>query len=92
MSSPFRTGFLVALLGTLACQVVDGPTGSNTTALESSASVATVTVSPASATGNVGDAAQFAATLKDANGNVLTGLSVTWSSTNTAVVTVNATG
>ena len=92
MSSPFRTGFIVALLGTLACQVVDSPTGSNTTALESSASVATVTVSPASATGNVGDAAQFAATLKDANGNVLTGLSVTWSSTNTAVVTVNATG
>ena len=55
-------------------------------------SVASVTVTPSSDTGNVGDAAQFTATLQDSNGNVITGSSVTWASTNTAVVTVSATG
>ena len=54
--------------------------------------VASVTVSPASATGNVGQSAQFTATLKDASGNVLPDSGVTWSSTNTAVVTVSTTG
>src|ERR1051325_280950 len=47
--------------------------------------VASVTVSPSSASGNVGDAAQF-------TGNVLTGKTVTWSSSNTAVVTVTSSG
>ncbi|HET9708229.1 MAG TPA: Ig-like domain-containing protein [Gemmatimonadales bacterium] len=55
-------------------------------------SVASVTVTPSSDTGNVGDAAQFTATLQDSNGNLITGSSVTWTSTNTAVVTVSATG
>jgi uncharacterized protein YjdB len=54
--------------------------------------VASVTITPGSAAGNVGDAAQFSATVKDSAGNVLTGQAVTWSSSNTAVVTVNSTG
>jgi len=54
--------------------------------------VASVTVSPSSASGSVGQSAQFAATLRDASGNVLTGRTVTWSSTNSGVVTVTSTG
>ena len=92
MSSPLRRGLLLAAVGALACQASDrSVTGVNPVAHES-ASVATVTVSPSTATGNVGDAAQFTATLKDDHGNVLTGLTVAWSSSNTAVVTVNSTG
>ena len=54
--------------------------------------VATVTVSPASASIRVGSTVQLTATLKDANGNVLTGRTVTWTSSNTKAATVNASG
>jgi len=40
----------------------------------------------------VGQTVQLTATLKDANGNILTGRTVTWSSNQTTVATVNATG
>jgi uncharacterized protein YjdB len=56
------------------------------------APVASVTLSPASATVNEGQSLQLTATLKDANGNVLTGRSITWTSSNTAAATVNSTG
>src|SRR5207245_1437105 len=56
------------------------------------APVATVTLTPASATLNEGQTLQLTATLKDANGNVLIGRSITWSSSNSSAATVNATG
>lgn len=56
------------------------------------APVASVTVSPASATVPVGFVGQLTATPKDANGTPLTGRSVSWTSGNTAVATVNGTG
>src|SRR5438132_1312977 len=56
------------------------------------APVATVTLTPGSATLNEGQTLQLTATLKDANGNVLTGRSITWSSSNGSAATVNATG
>jgi len=54
--------------------------------------VASVTVSPASASVPVGQTQQLTATLKDANGTVLTGRPVAWSSNNTPVATVTGTG
>ena len=54
--------------------------------------VATVTVSPGTASGTVGQTAQFTAVALDAGGNVLTGRKITWSTTNSAVVAVNGTG
>src|SRR6266516_1171649 len=54
--------------------------------------VASVTVSPASASVPVGQTVQLSATLRDANGTILTGRSVTWASNNTAVATVTGTG
>ncbi len=58
----------------------------------SSVPVASVAVSPTSASVSVGQTVQLAATPKDANGNPLTGRTVTWSSGNTAVATVSASG
>lgn len=54
--------------------------------------VATVTVAPATAGVAVGGTSQLSATTKDAAGNVLTGRSITWSSSNPAVATVSASG
>ena len=54
--------------------------------------VASVSVSLTSSSLNVGQTTQAAATLKDASGAVLTGRTVTWSSSNTAIATVNASG
>lgn len=54
--------------------------------------VATITVTPGTISGNVGQSAQFTATAKDVNGNVLSGQTITWSTTNSAVVTVNSSG
>src|ERR1041384_7372709 len=54
--------------------------------------VATVTLAPPSATLNEGQTQQLTATLKDANGNILTGRSITWSSSNSSAATVSASG
>jgi uncharacterized protein YjdB len=54
--------------------------------------VASVAVSPASATLGIGQTVQLAATPKDAGGNPLSGRVITWSSSTTAVATVSASG
>jgi len=54
--------------------------------------VASVTISPASASVLVGGTAQLAATTKDSAGNVLTGRTITWASGNLALATVSGTG
>ena len=56
------------------------------------APVASVTVSPSSASVLVGATVQLGATPKDANGNTLAGRAITWASSNPAVATVTATG
>src|SRR5213593_706779 len=56
------------------------------------ASVASVTVAPASASVGVSGTVQLAATTKDAAGNVLTGRVVTWTSGTPTVATVSTTG
>src|SRR3989442_1032265 len=55
-------------------------------------SVASVAVSPASATLSMGATQQLGATPKDAAGNVLSGRVVTWATLNAAIATVSATG
>lgn len=54
--------------------------------------VANVSLSPPTATLIVGTTQQLVATTLDANNNVLTGRTVTWSSSNTAQATLNANG
>jgi len=85
---------LVALRGTLNLNAVfggfsnvaSGTTGSNT------APVASVAVAPGTASVGVGSAQQFTVALKDANGNTLSGRSVSWASNALGVATVNGSG
>ena len=72
---------------------VGSVTGSSAVTV-TAAPVATVTVAPS--TGSVSrsknESLQLTATLKDANGNVLTGRTVTWASSNTVIATVSSSG
>ena len=54
--------------------------------------VTTVTVSPASASVAAGATSPLQATVKDQNGNVMTGQTVTWSTDNAAAATVSSSG
>lgn len=54
--------------------------------------IATITLSPSSASTTVGQTQAFTATGKDANGAIIAGASFTWSSSNPAVASVNTTG
>ncbi len=87
---------LVSFRGTLNLNAVFGAisnVASGTTTLTSVAPVASVAVTPATSSVTLGSGGvQFAAVLKSASGNVLTGQAVTWSSSNTAVATINASG
>jgi uncharacterized protein YjdB len=56
------------------------------------AAVASVTVSPSAPSVQVGATVQLVATLKDSDGNMLSGRTVTWSSSNPAVASVSAAG
>jgi uncharacterized protein YjdB len=59
---------------------------------QSTAAVATVSVSVSPSTIAVGQKGQASAVVKDAAGNVLTGRTITYSSSNTAVATVSTSG
>lgn len=76
---------VIATVGSLRGQAQVTVTGPQIT-------VGSVVVAPGSASGNVGDSAQFTATAKDTNGNPITGLAVTWSSSNTSVLSVSQKG
>ena len=54
--------------------------------------VATVTVTPATASIIVGKSQQFTAVAKDSNGNIISGAIFTWSSDATSIATVNGSG
>jgi len=85
---------LVAFRGTLNVDAVFGGFSNvvSATTAASTAPVATVTVSPASASIGVAGTQQLAATLRDANGTVLTGRTVTWASNNVLVASVSGSG
>jgi len=69
----------------------EGQSGSSSITV-SNAPVASVAVTPAAASVQVGQTMQLAATPKDANGNPLSGRIISWSSSNTSVVGVNSSG
>ena len=81
----------VAPGGTTVVATCEGRTASASVTV-TAVPVASVTVTPASATVNVGSTLQLSATARDANGNPLTGRTVTWSSSSAATATVSAAG
>jgi uncharacterized protein YjdB len=85
---------LVAFRGTLNVDAVFGGLSNvvNGTTTASTAPVASVTVSPATASVAVGRTQQFTAMLRDASGNLLSGRAVTWTSGSAQVATVSGSG
>src|SRR5437870_5563923 len=69
----------------------EGKSGTATITV-STVPVASVTVSPSTASVPVGQTVQLTATPKDASGNPLSGRPVSWGSSNTAVATVSGSG
>jgi len=74
--------------------VVTGPGGPSDTALVTVTQlpVASVVVTPASPTVQVGQTVQLGATTNDSTGSALTGRTVTWATSNAAVATVSGSG
>ena len=71
----------------------EGKSGSATVTIVAAApAVGSVSVSPNPASASVGGSVQLNATVRDATGVVLTGRSVTWTSSNTATATVTGGG
>ena len=85
---------LIPFRGTLNVDAVFGPVSNvaSGTTSASTAPVATVTVTPATANLGIGQTLQLVATLKDAAGNTLTGRTVTWSSALPLLASVNSNG
>jgi uncharacterized protein YjdB len=83
------TGVAPGLVGIIATS--EGKTG-NAAVTVVAVPVNTVTVAPATSTVYIRYAGSLTATLKDANGNTLSGRVVTWSSSNPAMATVSASG
>jgi Big-like domain-containing protein/calcineurin-like phosphoesterase family protein len=89
------TGLVTGIAAGSATITVRSGTKSGTasiTVTSAPAPVASVSVAPSSASVQVGATVQLTATLRDAQGNVLTGRTVTWSSDATSVATVSPSG
>lgn len=73
-------------------RTVTGNAALTVTAAGSVTPVASVAVALASSTLNPGQTTQAAATTRDANGNVLTGRAIAWSTSNASIATVSSVG
>ncbi len=69
-----------------------GGGGSSSTGGTGSGIATSISISPATAAISMGGTQQYKAVSKDANGNTLSGVTLTWVSSNTAVATVDSNG
>src|SRR5712692_3444949 len=91
--TPFlRSAILMAAICLGLVVVAACERASPTSATSPPGLVSSVAVTPATASVAVGQTAQLTATLKDASGNPLSGLVVTWSSSSASVATVSGNG
>jgi uncharacterized protein YjdB len=94
----FATIAAIVLLGVLAgCETGTGKfagvgNGDTTISIGSSASVATISIAPDSGSFAVGSTIQLAATTRDAQGAVLTGRVVNYTSSDAAIASVTSAG
>ena len=93
VASVTQTGAVKAIAaGTATISATsEGSTGSATINV-TAAPVASIALTPASATLQRNMTTTFAATLKDASGNVLTGRTISWSSSDTTIARVSRSG
>src|SRR5205823_6466016 len=88
-----RSGLVAGVAAGSATITATSERKSSTAAITvTSVSVASVAVAPATASLTVGQTVQLTATPKDSAGSALTGRTVTWASSNTAVATVSPSG
>lgn len=92
LSRPRTSARLLAASSALLAFVAACGGGDSVTNPPPVATVASVAVSPATASINVGASTTLAATPKDASGNAVSGKTVTWSSSNTSAATVSSSG
>ncbi len=79
--------------GTATITATSGTASASATVTVTAVPVASITVTPLSDTlASFGDSAAYSATLKDANGNVITGRSIAWTSSNDTIAKVSVTG
>ncbi len=79
-------------VGSATITATSGSASGTATVTVALAPVASVTLAPSSASIAIGATTPLTATLKDAAGNILTGRSITWSSSATTVATVSTAG
>lgn len=89
--SRLRVVGLLSTLGLAACSSTDQAT-SPVNAQDSARNSRTVTVTPSSLSGTVGQTGQFSAVVKDGWGRVISGAIVTWTSSDPTVVGITASG
>src|SRR5207253_2363134 len=89
---PHRHPLRVIAFAALTVAAAVGACERATTPIGPPAAVASVDVTPATATAQAGQSVQLSATPKDVNGLPLSGRTVSWSSSNTSVATVNGSG
>lgn len=90
--SRYRVVGLFMILGIAACTSTDSSLTSPTSSQDSARNRRTVTVTPASLSGTVGQTGQLTAVVSNQYGQVMSGAIVTWSSSNPNVATVNGSG
>ncbi|HKT33150.1 MAG TPA: Ig-like domain-containing protein [Gammaproteobacteria bacterium] len=79
---------LASLLALAGCGGVGGYGGGG----GGSGPVATITIAPATATITVNGTQQYTAVAKDSSGNIVSGVTYTWTSSSPAIATINANG
>ncbi|MBN2379273.1 Ig-like domain-containing protein [candidate division WOR-3 bacterium] len=89
------TSGLVTAVAVGSCTITaeaDGKKGTAAVTVRSGAVVMEIEISPSTATISVNGTKQFTAKALDASSNEITGITFTWSSSNTAVATIDASG
>jgi len=90
--SRYRLVGLLTILGIAACSSTDSSVTSPGNTQDTARNARTVTVTPSALSGTVGQTGQLTAVVKNGYGQVMTGAIVSWTSNDTAVVKVNASG
>jgi hypothetical protein len=87
-----KTSILMGVLLTSACEQQLATAGGTVPEDPAVTSVVSVSVTPGAISATTGQTVQLTAIPRDANGIALSGRTVTWRSSNTTIVTVNANG
>ena len=89
-SVPMMMALVFTCLVTQACG--GGSAGDSTPPQNVASTVGSITVLPSVSSIEIGQTQQYAAVVKDANGNILNGVTVTWSSSHRGVATIDGNG